>query len=395
MPRPPRVHVEGALHLVTSRALPGLQLFRDDRDYAAYLDLLKGYQTRYGFTLLAFVLLPDQLSLCIELANETTISDVMHALNSRYTKLYNKRYGYAGHLFQERFKSALMEKETSLLPATGYLHLLPVQEGIVKAATEWRWSSLSVGIAGDVVEMTPDAWRMFDQQVRNGVVGSEPFAELVRQRRKAAAQRTSQVPDVVPALAGSAPQPKPRPFWQASSFPVTLTAVCSMLVIAGLYGRNLMAMRQTMRAVAKEHAALQLFASLPMGAAETHEAQGARLATFVMPSRLSGTRWTIQVRPVDGSGAVQQDTLEFQHGTVSSQQFGAQGFEPSNYTLSHQPDGSVVWETMQTNDRHEVVCWRGEWNGTAMRGVVTYQRAGETPDEFSFIGTSPSGNSET
>ncbi len=388
MPRPPRIHVEGALHLVSSRALPGLQLFRDEQDYAAYLELLKGYQAQYGFILSAFVLLPDRLSLCIELTNDATISEIMHALNSRHTKRYNKRYGHAGHLFQERFKSALMEKEAALLPAAAYLRRLPVEAGIVSEASAWRWSSLSAAIGA--AEMTPEAWRMFDQQVCRGVVGSESFAELVRQRREAArpaARGTSSPERIVPARSTA------RPRWHVPSMSVaaSVTVACCIIVAAAVYGRS--AAARMARKLSNEQTVFVMVA--PQGSAAVGNDSQAALASFAAAPRLSGTRWTIQVKPVNAAeGAIQQDALEFKSGRFTSEQMGGMGFQSSNYTLSSQ-NSTVVWETMQTNADREVVCWRGEINGSTMRGVVTRQRPGETPVEFSFIGTSPSGKDET
>src|SRR3989338_3921198 len=141
MPRPIRVHVEGALYYISCRAIEKTALFKDQADYEAYLQLLETYRSQFGFKLFAYALLPDQLHLCLELTNKATISTVMHAINSRYTKYYGKRYGHAGHLFQERFKATLMEKTPALLRLTGYLHTLPLRLGMVRELQAYRWSS--------------------------------------------------------------------------------------------------------------------------------------------------------------------------------------------------------------------------------------------------------------
>ena len=141
MPRPHRIHLEGALNYVTSRALEGFTLFKDDRDYQTYLELVTEYRQRFGFKLFAYVLLPDHLHLCVEATNGTTISAIMHALNSRYTKYYNKRYGHAGHVFEGRFRLTLIEKASSLLQVTGYLHTHPRRSGLGMDVSGYRWSS--------------------------------------------------------------------------------------------------------------------------------------------------------------------------------------------------------------------------------------------------------------
>ena len=79
MPRPLRIHIDGALHYVTARAIAPLVLFKDEKDYAVYLELLEEYRRKFGFKLYAYVLFPDHLNLCLEPTNGTTISSIMHA----------------------------------------------------------------------------------------------------------------------------------------------------------------------------------------------------------------------------------------------------------------------------------------------------------------------------
>ena len=73
MSRSIRVHVEGALGYVTSRAAEGVVLFRDARDYQTYLALLEEYRRRYGFKVFSYCLLSEELHLCVELPAKTTI----------------------------------------------------------------------------------------------------------------------------------------------------------------------------------------------------------------------------------------------------------------------------------------------------------------------------------
>jgi len=104
---------------------------------------------------------------------------------------------------------------------------------------------------------------------------------------------------------------------------------------------------------------------------------------------LDGTEWEIRLMPMGAESAagIQQDQLAFTHNQVSSSALTVQQFPPSNYTLTPQPNGVLLWETMQTSPHGEVVCWRGEWQGTTMRGVTTRQPAGKAPENFTFVGT--------
>ena len=81
---------------------------------------------------LLFCLLPNHFHLLVELpkpgqAKDKTgiLSAVMHDLNSSYTKYFNGKYQQKGHLFRERYRSALIEKEPYLLKVSAYIHLNP------------------------------------------------------------------------------------------------------------------------------------------------------------------------------------------------------------------------------------------------------------------------------
>jgi len=52
----------------------------------------------------------------------------MHDINANYTKYYNKKYERKGHLFRERFKAILIEKEQYLLEMTRYIHRIALKE---------------------------------------------------------------------------------------------------------------------------------------------------------------------------------------------------------------------------------------------------------------------------
>ncbi len=229
MPRAPRIYVEGALYnYVTAASAVDVPLFCDQRDYQTYLGYLKEYQARFGFKLYAFLLLPCQLQLCLEPMSDTTISTIVHALNSRYSKYATKHLGRSGHLFQGRFQSTLLEKETMLLPVTGFLHRYPQALGACDDARLYQWSSLPAYLDGsrydtvcsphvEVAEVlqrlgeeepgvdyatylqsfSEEECRRLDVGLHQTAVGSEAFLALVRryQSRPAASGTNTAQPE--------------------------------------------------------------------------------------------------------------------------------------------------------------------------------------------------------
>lgn len=141
MTKLPRIHFAGAVYYITSRGDNNENIFKDAADYRFYLELLKKYKQQYGFKLFSYCLLPNHLHMLIELKEGITISDIMHDLNSNYTKYFNGRYQRKGHLFQERYKMNLLEKAVYLLSMTAYIHLNPKVLGLAGNLEDYEYSS--------------------------------------------------------------------------------------------------------------------------------------------------------------------------------------------------------------------------------------------------------------
>jgi len=143
MPRMPRVQVEGALYYVTSRGDNNKDIFKDEEDFKAYINLLAKYKLQYEFKLFAYVLLSNHFHLLIEPKKDTTISEIMHDLNSSYTKYFNAKNKRKGHLLQERFKLNLIEKEQYLLSMVAYIHSNPQKLNLGLEKSNYQYSSYS------------------------------------------------------------------------------------------------------------------------------------------------------------------------------------------------------------------------------------------------------------
>lgn len=148
MGRVPRIQIENTLYFITSRGDHEQNIFADKQDYEVYTSLLKKCREKYDFKLFAFLLLDNQITLLIEAKKDATISQIMHALNSSYTKHFSARHHKTGHLFQERYRMVLLEKEPYLLIASAYIHMSPVRLALVKHPADYRYSSCASYLDG-------------------------------------------------------------------------------------------------------------------------------------------------------------------------------------------------------------------------------------------------------
>lgn len=140
MSKPPLIHFPGALFHLTARGNNKREIFLAERDFRRYLDNLRRCQQKFPFKLYAFALMPNHLHLLIEV-KKYPIDKIMQVIQTGYTMYFNKRHGYVGHVFQGRYQSFLVDKETYLLELLRYIHLNPVRAGIVGDPAKYPWSS--------------------------------------------------------------------------------------------------------------------------------------------------------------------------------------------------------------------------------------------------------------
>ena len=82
-------------------------------------------------------------------ARRWNLSAFMQVLKQRFSALYNRRHGRRGTLWEERFRSVLVEGEgRALVTMAAYIDLNPVRAGLVKDPKEYRWSGYGEAVAG-------------------------------------------------------------------------------------------------------------------------------------------------------------------------------------------------------------------------------------------------------
>ena len=212
MPRFRRLIVPGYPHHVTQRGVRRQTTFFDDKDYRAYLTLAVELIADADMHFYAYCLMPNHVHAIVVPFNPKVVSSFFATLHRRYARRTNARNDWRGHLWQERFYSAVMA-EPHALAAMRYVELNPVRAGLVAAAEEWPWSSArsNLGMSSDPLvssEITRDLisdWRAYlDQKIDDNELealrkqtrigkplGDEAFLDLLeaqtgrRLRRKA------------------------------------------------------------------------------------------------------------------------------------------------------------------------------------------------------------------
>ena len=88
----------------------------------------------------AYCLMTNHIHLLLE-TNVIEIGKIMQKIAGDYARTYNRKYGYRGHLFEDRYRSCLVKDDVYFLQTSRYIHLNPVKAHMVVYPEDYRWSS--------------------------------------------------------------------------------------------------------------------------------------------------------------------------------------------------------------------------------------------------------------
>lgn len=128
-----------------SRGNQKKRIFQDEDDYQTFLYYIKRAHELFPFYLISYCFMTNHIHMQV-ITIEDPPGKIMHCILSNYSKYYNKKYGYVGHLFQGRYIGENIESLPYMLHTSRYIHLNPVVAKIVEKPAQYKWSSYPVFI---------------------------------------------------------------------------------------------------------------------------------------------------------------------------------------------------------------------------------------------------------
>ena len=126
MPRSARLDVPNVLQHVMARGIEGREIFRDKRDREEFLRRLSEVMIKGKGQLFAWSLISNHFHLLLR-PRGMPLATMMRRLLTGYAVWHNRRHARKGHLFQNRYKSIVVEEDPYFLELVRYIHLNPVR----------------------------------------------------------------------------------------------------------------------------------------------------------------------------------------------------------------------------------------------------------------------------
>ena len=140
MPRRARKISRTGVYHVMLRGINRQDIFHDEEDYLRFLSVVRECKERSEFELYAYCLMSNHIHLLIK-AGKEPLEIVFKRIGSKYVYWYNTKYSRTGHLFQDRFKSEVVENTAGFLSVLRYIIQNPMKAGMESSPGSYPWSS--------------------------------------------------------------------------------------------------------------------------------------------------------------------------------------------------------------------------------------------------------------
>ena len=161
MARKARIYCESGVYHVMLRGINRQDIFESEKDYIKFLYEIRrvafpvdetGRPMKPGLVVYAYCLMPNHVHLLVK-ELDVKISDAIKCISGSYAGYFNLKYEHVGHLFQDRFRSEIVNDMEYFVTLLRYIHQNPIAGGLVDNVKDYRWSS----------------WREFDPDLKSYV----------------------------------------------------------------------------------------------------------------------------------------------------------------------------------------------------------------------------------
>ncbi len=137
-----RITYPGAFHHVMNRGHDGEDIFAGNKNKHHFFEFLGDARKKMKIRLLAYCMMDNHYHLVLQ-NTSGKMSECLKRVNGLYGMSYRKTQGGKGYVFQNRFKSTLIDEDAYLINSIAYLLRNPVRSGMVRNAEDYLWSSIN------------------------------------------------------------------------------------------------------------------------------------------------------------------------------------------------------------------------------------------------------------
>lgn len=140
MGRQQREKSQSGIYHVMLRGIDRRALFFEDEDREKFMWYLKRAKEKSGFLLYGYCLMDNHIHALLKEGDEE-LGQSIKRITVGYVQWHNVKYARVGHLFQNRYRSEVVEDDAYFLTVLRYIHQNPTKAKIVDDISYYKWSS--------------------------------------------------------------------------------------------------------------------------------------------------------------------------------------------------------------------------------------------------------------
>lgn len=158
MPRSKRMLYDSAVYHIVQRGHNKDRLFKSPQDYKVFKEIIRKYKKRFIFDIYHYCFMSNHIHMLLKTENGGNLPRILQGITQSYSFHYRRAYNYSGYVYQNRYKSFLIENDSYLLECGRYIERNPLRAGIVKDLAQYYWSSYNFYAKckfDDIITMNP------------------------------------------------------------------------------------------------------------------------------------------------------------------------------------------------------------------------------------------------
>ncbi|MCC7054292.1 MAG: transposase [Gemmatimonadaceae bacterium] len=159
MPRRLRLVVPGLPMHITQRGHDRAPIVADPYDSARFLACVRRASLHTKCAIHAYAVMSNHTHFLVTPPSVTAAGRMIQLLGRLYVPYFNTRHRRSGTLWERRYSSVVVDTSAYFLACCRYIELNPVTAGMVKAPSDYEWSSyahLGCGQANDLITPHPE-----------------------------------------------------------------------------------------------------------------------------------------------------------------------------------------------------------------------------------------------
>ena len=140
--RKPRRLINNGMYHVVARANRREFILHSDEMKSLFLDIVRRAKRRFRFNIRNFCIMSNHFHFMITPGQGESLSKIMQWILSVFAIRFNKRLGWYGHVWYDRFKSKIIDGLRDYLHTFLYIAENPIRAGIVNYPWEHAYNGV-------------------------------------------------------------------------------------------------------------------------------------------------------------------------------------------------------------------------------------------------------------